>query len=267
MSVRDLFSLENKVAIVTGAGQGIGKGIALTLAKRGSKGICVADINFNLASRTATEIEELGYQSFPLKVDVTKAGDVDKMVKDALEKFGRIDILINNAGVLNTSPVLDLEEKEWNEVIEINLKGVFLCSKAVARVMVKQKWGRIINISSLAAQFGAPGQAAYCASKAGVVGFTRALAIELAKYSITVNAICPGNTDTEMLREVFKARAVKLGIGFNELIQGILSKTPMNRFAQSEDIAGLVTYLASSDGGYITGQAINICGGRSSSLF
>ncbi len=259
--------LKDKVAIVTGGARGIGKSIALTLAERGSEGICVADINFDLALRTAAEIEELGCQSFPVKVDVAEAEDADKMVEATLEKFGKIDILINNAGVLDTSLLIDLEEKKWDRIIGVNLKGVFLCSRAVAGVMVKQKWGRIINISSSAAQFGAPGQAAYCASKAGVLGFTRALATELGKFNITVNAICPNNVDTEMFREVLRARAEKLKIDYNELFQGILSKTPVGSFTRAEDIAALVVFLASAGAEHVTGQAINVCGGRTSSLF
>lgn len=259
--------VKDKVVIVTGGGGEIGKVIALTLARRGSKGVCIADIDFSLALKTTQKIKKLGYQSFSIKVDVTKTEDVHKMIETTLEKFGGIDILVNSAGVLSMLSVADLRGEEWDKVIDVNLKGIFLCSKTAARIMVEQKWGRIINISSSAAQFGAPGQAVYCASKAGVLGFTRALAVELGKFNITVNAICPNNVNTEMFREVLKARAEKFKIDYNELVQGILSKIPMRRFTQSKDIAGLVAYLASPDAEHITGQAINVCGGRTSSLF
>lgn len=259
--------LKDRVAIVTGGGGEIGKAIALTLAKRESRGICIADLDFNLALKTAHKVKKLGYPSFSIKTNVTKTEDVDKMVETTLEKFRGIDILVNSAGVLSMLSVTDLEEREWDKVIDVNLKGIFLCSKAVAKVMIKQKWGRIINISSSAAHFGAPGQAAYSASKAGILGFTRALATELGKFNITVNAVCPNNVDTEMFREVLKTRAERFKIDYDGLVRGILSKTPTGRFTRCKDVAALVAFLASPEGQQITGQTINVCGGRTSSLF
>ncbi len=183
-----------------------------------------------------------------------------------MSKFGHIDILVNNAGVVSNAPVLELSEEEWDRNIAVNLKGVFLCSQRVGRVMAAQRSGRIINISSLSGKVGAPGQAAYCASKHGVIGLTYVLAIDLAPYGINVNAICPGMNETEMAQSVMAQRAAARGQSVEEVRQGILAKTPLGRFGRPEDIAQVVLFFASPMSAYVTGQAIDVDGGRRANL-
>jgi NAD(P)-dependent dehydrogenase (short-subunit alcohol dehydrogenase family) len=257
--------LQNQTAIVTGAGRGIGKAIATALAGEGAN-IVVADINAEWSEKTAEGLRRVGRDTLAVSLDVTKSGQIARMVEATLERFKRIDILVNNAGVMSTTPLLQLQEEEWDRVLNVNLKGVFLCSKIVAEVMIRQRSGRIINLSSTSGRTGAPGQAAYCASKHGIIGLTEVLAIELGPYGITANAVCPGNTETEMSLEVFKARAASRGLTVDELLQGIVTKTPLGRIGRPEDTADVVVFLASPAAGFVTGQAINVCGGRSINL-
>lgn len=257
--------LENQTAIVTGASRGIGKGIALVLAREGAN-VVITDIDAGGATQAAEELRKLGYRAKSISSDITQHTQVEDLVRGTVTQFGHVDILVNNAGVISNTPILDLTEEEWDRTITVNLKGTFLCSKRAAQVMVAQHSGRIINISSLAGKVGAPGQAAYCASKHGILGLTKVLAIDLAPYGITVNAVCPGNTETEMMRYVFTKRAESRGQSFDELAQGILAKTPLGRFGLPEDIAQVVLFLASSASGYVTGQAIDVDGGRSINL-
>jgi 3-hydroxybutyrate dehydrogenase len=257
--------LTNQTAIVTGAARGIGKGIALTLAKAGAH-VVVADINAEAAAGAAGEISALGLSAMAAPVDVTQASQVDGLVESALARFGQIDILVNDAGVVSNAPVLDLGEEEWDRTIAVNLKGVFLCSKRVAQAMAARRSGRIINIASLSGKVGAPGQAAYCASKHGVIGLTLVMAIDLAPYGITVNAICPGMNETEMMQQVIAERAASRGQTPEEVRQGILSKTPLGRFGRPEDVAEVVLFFASPGSAFVTGQAIDVDGGRRANL-
>nr|MQY69923.1 SDR family NAD(P)-dependent oxidoreductase [Bacillota bacterium] len=186
----------HKIAIVTGAGKGIGRAISLRLAREGAD-VVIADVDQKGAHKVAEEIKQMGRRSLVLKTDVTKVEDVKNMVEKTIEEFGRIDILVNNAGVSSMAPVVDLEEKEWDVNMNVNAKGQFLCSRAVAKQMTKQKSGKIINNASLAAKRGALFLGHYSASKFAVLGLTYTMAIELAPYNITVNAVCPGIVETE----------------------------------------------------------------------
>jgi 3-oxoacyl-[acyl-carrier protein] reductase len=257
--------LQNQTAIVTGASRGIGKGIALLLAREGAN-VIVADINLEAATQTTDEIRSQGLNAEAIQVDVTQSDQVDRMVKSVVSKFGRVDVLVNNAGVVSNAPVLELSEAEWDRNIAVNLKGVFLCSQRVGEVMAAQRVGRIINISSLSGKVGAPGQAAYCASKHGVIGLTYVLAIDLAPYGINVNAICPGMNETEMLPAVLAQRAAARGQTVEEVRQGILVKTPLGRFGRPEDVAKVVLFFASPASAFVTGQTIDVDGGRRANL-
>ena len=257
--------LTDQTAIVTGAARGIGKGIALTLARAGAH-VVVADINAEAAARSAGEISALGLSAAAIPVDVTQANQVDSLVQSTLDRFGQVDILVNDAGVVSNAPLLDLGEEEWDRTMAVNLKGVFLCSQRAAKAMATRRSGRIINISSLSGKVGAPGQAAYCASKHGVIGLTLVMAIDLAPYGITVNAICPGMNETEMMQAVIAERAASRGQTPEEVRQGILAKTPLGRFGRPEDVAQVVLFFASPGSAFVTGQAIDVDGGRRANL-
>ena len=254
--------LEKKVSIITGGARGIGKAIAMLFAEEGSN-IVIADIDIDNAKKTSMEIEKnTKSKSLAIKVDVSNKSDVEEMVRRTLEKFGHISVLVNNAGIYcNPMPFLEFSEELWDKTIDVNLKGVFLCSQAVAKVMVKQSSGKIINISSQQAIYGVKENAAYAASKAAVLRFTQVLAIELASYGIQVNSICPGITKTDMIEQSCSKFASKEGLTVNDYIKRLSDNIPLGRMATPEDIAGLVAYLASKESDYITGSAILITGG------
>lgn len=241
--------LKDKVAIVTGAGQGIGKGIALALAKEGAK-VVVSDISDKIHD-VVKEINSLGSEALAAKADVSNNKDTEEMVKSTINKFGRIDILVNNAGVYPMKLLADMKEEDWDRVIDINLKGVFNCTKSVLSKMIEQKGGSIVNISSIAgAVIGYPNLVHYSASKGGVLGFTRAAALELAQYKIRVNAIAPGAIETPGTK-----------VTGDEMLKQLEQMIPLKRIGQPEDIANLVVFLASEDSSYITGQQIVVDGG------
>jgi NAD(P)-dependent dehydrogenase (short-subunit alcohol dehydrogenase family) len=272
-----MYDLKGKVAIVTGAGRklGIGRGIALRLARDGAD-IAVADIcrefeefpGYGLGmweglKETADEISALGVRGLPVRVDVTDAAQVDEMVRQTVEALGRLDILVNNAGgAPGPAPVIALEEAAWNKTIAINATGTFLCSRAAARQMLAQgQGGKIINISSIAGKKGAPFLAAYCAAKAAIIGLTRALALELAPVNIQVNAVCPGEVDTDLTRWGWQLEAGMRGTSYEEVLKRVISEIPVGRLAAADDIADVVTFLASGQSDYMTGQALNVSGG------
>jgi len=241
--------LKGKVAIVTGAAQGIGRGIALALAKEGAK-VVVSDISDKIAD-VVREIESLGSEALAAKANVADSKETEGMAKAAIQKFGRIDILVNNAGIYPFKPLVEMKEEDWDRVMGVNLKGVFNCTKAVLPKMIEQKSGNIINISSIAgAVIGYLNLVHYCASKGGVLGFTRAAALELAQYGIRVNAIAPGATETPGTKVVGE-----------EALKQVAQTIPLRRIGQPEDIANLVIFLASDDSSYITGQLIVADGG------
>lgn len=254
--------LKDKVSIVTGSGRGIGRGIALQFAKEGSN-IVVADVKEDLARRTTEEIEAVGRQALPLKVDVRVNSEVDAVVNETLKKFGRVDVLVNVAGVLTVAPIVELSEEDWDFIMEVNIKGTFLCSRAVARQMIKQgSGGKIICISSNGGKSGFPFEAHYCASKHAVIGFVRSLALELASHKINVNAICPGYIVTDM--HMFEATvwAKWMGKTVEQVRAESLATIPWGRFGTPEDIAKVAVFLASEDSEYMTGQALNVTGGN-----
>lgn len=240
---------KGQVALVTGGARGIGKKIAENLAKNGVN-IAVADVSVESAAETAKELASLGVKTQSLSLDVSNSEQASKVFEDIVREFGRIDIVVNNAGITRDGLVLRMKEEDWDAVININLKGVFLCSKEAVKVMVKQKYGRIINIASVVAFMGNPGQANYSASKAGIVGLTKTIAREYASRGITVNAVAPGFIATAMTDAL--AENVK---------QEMLKSIPVGKFGSVEDVANAVSFLASPESGYITGQVIHVNGG------
>ena len=257
--------LTEQIAIVTGAGRGIGRGIARALADIGAR-VVVADIDGSAAEATAEALRSDGREAMGVAVDVSRRPAVEQMVEAVLRRWGRIDILVNNAAVSDSAPALELTDEAWQRLIAVNLTGVFLCSQVVGQHMVSREYGRIVNISSIASQFGAPGSTAYAATKAGVLGLTRVMAVEWGSYGVTVNAVCPGNIDTEFLRDALAWRAVSRGLSVDQVIQTIVAKTPVGRLGMPTDVAAMVLFLASPVAGFVTGQVINECGGRSANM-
>ena len=243
-------NLTGKVALVTGASRGIGQATAIELAKAGADIVVNFIGNEAVAQETVEAIEALGRKAIKIKANVGDADDVQAMVDEAHATFGHIDILVNNAGITRDGLLIRMKDSDWDEVLNINLKGVYLVTKAVAKLMVKQRAGRIINMTSVSGVTGNVGQANYAAAKAGVIGFTKTCAKELAARGITVNAIAPGFIETAMtdvLPEKIK--------------EGIAATVPLGRMGQPEEIAGVVTFLASDFASYITGQVLNVDGG------
>lgn len=249
-----MFELKNKVALVTGARRGMGKAHALTLAKQGAR-VAVTDINLNDCQKVADEIKAAGGDAVAYKLDVSNAAEVDAVVSQVAKQYGRLDILVNNAGIYDPKPALELTEDDWEKTIQINLKGQFLCAQRAAREMAKNKWGRIINIASVASGqvgVGIAGGAHYTASKGGIIGLTETLAVEWAPLGITVNAIGPGAIDTPMVA----------GAGFTpEALAGLLARVPLKRMGRPEEISALVVFLASEEASYVTGATCFADGG------
>ncbi len=244
--------LSGKVAIVTGGGQGLGKAISMRLSEEGA-GVMVADVNAKTANETASAINGRGFVASSVQVDVTKSIEVAKMVEETLRQFNRIDILVNNAGVHRFNPFLELLEGDWDFVININLKGPYLCSQAVAREMVKAgKGGKIVNMASIAAMVAIVGQVPYEASKAGLCMLTRGMALELAPYKINVNAIAPATTQTEMTKFRFEDPK-QLG--------WVLGNIPLGRAGQPMDVANATLFLVSPSSDFITGHTLVVDGG------
>lgn len=243
-----LQKLKSQVALVTGASRGIGRAIALSLATEGANVI----VNYANSSATAQEVvKEIvasGGNAIALQADVSKAEEVDSLLKAVIDKWQRVDILVNNAGITRDTLLLRMKLEDWQAVIDLNLTGVFLCTRAVSKVMLKQRSGRIINITSVAGQMGNPGQANYSAAKAGVIGFTKTVAKELAVRGITSNAVAPGFITTDMTS----------GVQADDILKYI----PLGRYGQPEEIAGMVRFLAADPAAaYITGQVFNVDGG------
>lgn len=242
--------LEGKVALVTGASRGIGRAIALTLAKEG------ADVGVNflekrvLASKVVNEIKKMGRRAITIQADVRNFEEVTNMFEVVFKEFNKVDILVNNAGIVRDRTLLNMTKEEWDNVINTDLTGVFNCTKLAIPDMVQRGNGRIINISSVVGQMGNFGQANYAAAKAGVIGFTKSVAKELARKGITVNAIAPGFIETDMLKDIPK-----------KVKASVLEKIPLGRFGKPEEVAELVVFLASDKTGFITGQVFNINGG------
>ncbi|MFH1401458.1 MAG: SDR family NAD(P)-dependent oxidoreductase [Parcubacteria group bacterium] len=246
--------LKNKVVIITGARRGMGRADALLMARAGAK-IVVSDISQEECQIVVDEIKKEEGQALAVKCDVSKKEEVDNMVKSAINKWGRIDVLINNAGIVDFKPFVDLSEADWDKVLDINLKGYFLCAQACAKEMIKQKSGTIVNIASVAMGqqgIGFAGLVHYCASKGGIVAMTEALAAELAPHNIRVNVIAPGAIDTPM------ADSTKMDPA---ALKATLSRIPLKRMGNPEEIANTVLFLASDSSSYITGATIVVDGG------
>ena len=241
--------LQGQVAIVTGASRGIGRAIALELAKPGATIIVNYASSSGAADNVVADISAAGGQAIALQADVSKAEQVDTLFSTVMDKFKRIDIIVNNAGITRDTLLLRMKPEDWQAVIDLNLTGVFLCTRAASKIMLKQRSGRIINIASVAGQMGNPGQANYSAAKAGVIGFTKTVAKELASRGITVNAVAPGFIATDMTSNLSNT-------------EDILKYIPLGRYGQPEEIAGMVRFLAADPAAaYITGQVFNVDGG------
>jgi 3-oxoacyl-[acyl-carrier protein] reductase len=242
--------LEGKVALVTGGSRGIGRAIAISLAEAGANVVVNYAGNEAAAAEVAAHIESLGRKALIIKANVGNSAEVDAMVKQTLEVFGHLDILVNNAGITRDNLIMRMKDDEFDEVINTNLKGVFNCVRSVTRTMMKQRSGRIINISSVVGAMGNSGQANYVAAKAGVIGLTKSAARELASRGITVNAIAPGFITTDMTDKLS-----------DEMKAQLLLQIPLARFGQPDDIARTVLFLASNEASYMTGQTLHIDGG------
>jgi 3-oxoacyl-[acyl-carrier protein] reductase len=243
-----MMNLANRVALVTGSSRGIGKAIALKLSEAGAN-VVVNDSRGN-AGEVSEQIKLNGKQSIACVADVSSSVEVNAMVEQTVETFGKIDILVNNAGIIRDQLLLKMADAEWESVLDVNLKSVFFCTRAVIKYMLKQRYGRIINISSVVALIGNVGQANYASAKAGIIGFTRSVAREVAPRGITVNAVAPGFIDTGMTQRLT-----------DEQKQTLLTRIPLGYLGSPEDVASTVVFLASDEARYITGQVLSVDGG------
>lgn len=244
-----IIELQGQVALVTGAGRGIGRALALELARAGADLVLLARTLAQL-EEVAAEVRALGRRALVVPADVTRVEDVEAAVEQATREFQKIDILVNNAGITRDNVLLRMKEQDWDEVMATNLRSAFVCTRAVSKGMLKRRSGRIVNITSVIGQMGNAGQANYAASKAGLIGFTRSMARELASRSITVNAVAPGYIETEMTRELPE-----------KVREGILERIPLGSLGQPEDVAWMVRFLCGPQSRYVTGQVFNVDGG------
>jgi 2-hydroxycyclohexanecarboxyl-CoA dehydrogenase len=245
--------LKGRAAIVTGAGSGIGRGIALALSRAGAR-VAVVDVNEAGARAVVREIENESGTAEAYKTDVTKKAEVDRMVASVSKRWGSVDILVNNAGWDRPIPFIETTEEFWEKILAVNLKSVFICTRAVREVMVKQGAGTIVNISSDAGRVGSTGEAIYSAAKGGIIAFTKTIAREMARYHINVNCVCPGPSDTPLFQEEFAKKSPRLAESLTRFI-------PWGRLGTPEDVAPAVVFLASDAAEYITGQTLSVSGG------
>ena len=242
--------LEGKTAIVTGGSRGIGEAVALRLAAEGVDVAVCASRSQEAVEALAEQIESLGVRSLPIKADVSRSDEVDNLFSAVIEAWGKVDILVNNAGITRDGLLMRMKEEDWDAVMDVNLKGAFLCTKAASRPMMKARSGRIVNISSVSGLMGNAGQANYAASKSGLIGFTKTIARELAGRGITSNAVAPGFIPTDMTKDLSENVKAEL-----------MAQIPLGKLGKPEDIAAAVAFLVSDDAAYITGQVLVVDGG------
>ena len=255
--------LQDRIAIVTGGGQGLGEALAYRLADEGCH-VTVADIHVENARKVAAAIEAKGCRALALRTDVTKETEVENMVAQTVATFGRLDILVANAGILKAFDIAEFPADAWRQVIEVNLIGYFLCAKAAAKVMKEQKSGVIIQVNSKSGKRGSFRNSAYAASKFGGIGLTQSIALDLAPYGVRVNAVCPGNLlDSPLwVDSLYEQYSRRLGISKEEVRKKYMEQVPLGRGCTYEDVANVVVFLASDQASYMTGQAINVTGGQ-----
>jgi meso-butanediol dehydrogenase/(S,S)-butanediol dehydrogenase/diacetyl reductase len=253
--------LSDQVAIVTGAGQGIGKAAALALAAAGAD-VVASDINETSAKETVATIAATGRRALAIQADVGNTGEIDRMVSEAVARFGKVDVLVNNAGVTRRAYIMDLTEEDWDRIFRVNAKGVFFCLQRVAREMIPRRSGRIINIASIAGKgFAGTSNAIYAASKGAVISLTKTASQQLGRHNINVNAVCPGIVRTALYAEMIRVIAEKEGASIEEIERRGVESVPLRRANEPEDIAAMIVFLASPGAHNITGQAFNVDGG------
>ena len=254
--------LKDRIALITGGGRGIGRAIALAFAKEGAQ-VAVAARSLDQVEKVAKELaDQFSINALAISCDVSKVESVEQMFARVSERFGRApDIMVNNAGIAESAPLIKTDDDHWHRHLEINLSGTFYCTRAALPQMIDRGWGRVINVASIAGKTGGPYIAAYSASKHGVLGLTRSVALEVATKGITVNAICPGYVDTEMTTRGIENITKKTRLTADEAMDSIKKMSPQNRIVEPEEVAALALLLASEDGRGITGQAINVDGG------
>jgi 3-oxoacyl-[acyl-carrier protein] reductase len=252
--------LDGRVAVVTGAGRGIGAAEAIKMAQEGAE-IAVLDLSAEAGQATVATIKKAGGEAVAIACDVSSAKQVGAAFEEVANRFGRIDILVNNAGLLRDNLLFKMSEDDWDKVLDVHLKGSFLCSQAVQQYMVEQEYGRIIMTSSIVA-LGNKGQVNYSAAKAGLQAMARTLALELGRFNVTVNAVAPGWIETEMTKEA----AERVGITMEDMKERFAKNIPLKRFGKPEDVANVVAFLASDEASYISGETIYVAGGPSSSV-
>ena len=261
----DTHSFQGQVALVTGGGEGIGRTIAMALVRQ-QAGVAICGRRVEELEGTADDLVQAGGDVLSIPCDVTRRVDVERTMKRVIQKFGRLDILVNNAGASGQTSIHDPDDSKWQNILQVNLTGSYLVSKLAIPHMLPHHYGRIVNISSVLGRFGVAGYLAYCAAKHGILGFTKALALEVASQGITVNAICPTWVDTAMARRGIEETAASLGVSPDEFRKTAISMVPIKRMAEAEEVAGVLLYLCSRAASAITGQALNVCGGTTAGI-
>jgi len=262
MNIQDKYNgLRGYTAFVVGAGNGIGKACAMRYSSEGAYTV-ISDIDEEGLQKTERQIKDLGCGCERYRFDVRNKDEADGVIKQIINRHGKIDIYLYSVGIIKENSFIDIDKEEWDRHIDINLNGAFNATQAVLRSMINQRFGKIIYIGSKSGLLGRPLRAAYCASKFGINGLVKSLALEVAEYNINVNSINPGRTDSEMTREILKTRALRLGKSYEEVRDSYEKSVPLGRLAKPEDIANMAVFLASEEGAYITGECISVSGGR-----